>query len=197
MNHRFAADLAARIRKAIQPHVQRAEVAGSVRRWKAECRDIEIVALADLNHDLFGDGNGSPILDPLTDTLRTFGELALNGPRQKKVVLKGSGMKVDVFIVHPPAQWGVIYAIRTGPAALGTMCVGHLKKHRGHRCRNGRIVNLGTGKTVDTPRERDFFELCGFPFVDPARRHALAQAVERGFYQPAVGRAAPQPFTGL
>ena len=33
------------------------------------------------------------------------------------------GFKLEVYLVHPPAQWGTLLAIRTGPWELGRHAV--------------------------------------------------------------------------
>jgi DNA polymerase/3'-5' exonuclease PolX len=71
--------------------------------------------------------------------------------------------------VLPPAQWGALFAVRTGPAdfsqRLVTVC-----KHRGVDMRDGRLVARGSGRDVATPEERDFFQACGLAYLEPWER---------------------------
>ena len=55
-------------------------------------------------------------------------------------------LPVDLFIVHPPAEWGVIFALRTGPGDW-----------------NVRLV-------IACPEEADFFRALGQAWVEPWER---------------------------
>jgi DNA polymerase/3'-5' exonuclease PolX len=89
----------------------------------------------------------------------------------------GSGtplaVQLDLFIVRPPAEWGVVFLIRTGSADFSQAMVTRLH-HYGLKSVDGAIVHSGAGGTnsyVACPAEEDFFRLARLPFIPPERRH--------------------------
>lgn len=166
--------------EALRPACERIEIAGSIRRGVPAVKDIEVVAVPrGLVCDLFG----SPVLDQPHDLDRELerlvdagrlrarvtpdGRVRL-GPRFKALEAVRAELPVDLFIVLPPAQWGCIFAIRTGPAEFGRRLVMACRA-RGLRCQDGRLVDA-RGRTVPTPEERDFFRACGMGWVPEDRR---------------------------
>jgi hypothetical protein len=100
------------------------EIAGSLRRGKAEIDEIDLVLIPDLSPPPRPRAEfGKPVpkvyetgIDKLIDELDKAGEITItqNGPRSKKFIYR-SGIRFDLYLVRPPATWGVQYAIRTGP----------------------------------------------------------------------------------
>jgi DNA polymerase/3'-5' exonuclease PolX len=104
----------------------RIEIAGSIRREKAEPGDIEIVCIADSTtetlRDLFGEMVGVITLNHLDNALSALyqdGSWQLdsaanrNGARYKRLMHVETGVGCDLFITTP-RQWGGIFTIRTG-----------------------------------------------------------------------------------
>jgi DNA polymerase/3'-5' exonuclease PolX len=165
--------------------VSRAEIAGSIRRNATGPKDIEVVAIARHQPDLFG-GDG---FDLLNETLRLrVRQHKLNwrgpkgGPATREpdldgrrfypmLVVRGDGEPVplDLFVVRPPAQWGAIFAIRTGPAEYAKKLVTSAKR-RGLNCEDGRLVSSSGGAERLTETEQEFIEACGLPFLAPHLR---------------------------
>jgi DNA polymerase/3'-5' exonuclease PolX len=154
----------------LRPHCKRIELAGSLRRKKAEIGDIEIVAEPkEFTLDLFGVPTDTHSLDLFDWSV--LGELKLDGHKQKKIVLPGD-VQIDLFIVTPPAQWGVIYLLRTGSdkwshrfvtaKSFGGMLPGYCKM------RDGAIWSKD--HIIETPDEKDLFDLVGVKFVPPQER---------------------------
>lgn len=154
----------------LKPYCQRVEIAGSLRRGKAEVGDIEIVVMPKLvESGLFGDME--------LDT--QFFSAAMSGVEIR--VRKGGtwykqfeyqGMKVDLFITSPE-KWGCVYLIRTGsaewihklvtPRKYGGLCPSHM------RFQDGR---LWEGQDLlDTPEEEDVFRALGLDFVEAELRN--------------------------
>ena len=78
------------------------------------------------------------------------------------------GLPIDLFIVRPPAEWGVLFALRTGPGDWNIRLVTECQRY-GRRVQGGRLV-VG-GQAVACPEEEDFFRHLGQPWVDPWDRH--------------------------
>ena len=167
----------------LRPGCERIEVAGSIRRRAADVKDIEAVAVPRFGADMFN-GTGDDLLNDQIRYLATTRTIRYRNPRKDEPVAeydmrdrryyplwlpwKDGLFAVDLFCVRPPAQWGAIFAIRTGPADYSARLVTKAKEH-GVRCEQGRLVD-DEGRPVDTPEERDFIEECGLPFLPPEQR---------------------------
>jgi DNA polymerase/3'-5' exonuclease PolX len=174
-----ARGLAEAMVRVFAPACERIEIAGSIRRCIPTVADVEIVCVPRARRDLFGELVDEPTeLDRVVDELIAQGRLELrltaagiacNGSRAKRLRAVRSGLPLDLFGVLPPASWGAILAIRTGPADFSQRLV-TLCKHRGLDQRDGRLVARGSGRELATPEERDFFAACGVPYVEPWER---------------------------
>lgn len=183
--YQHARELALRYMESLMPYCERIEIAGSIRRKKAEVGDIELVAIpkTDIVADMFGHPlNLSSALDTQTKRLAiSWGAVVIkNGPRYKKFAL-AEGLALDLFIVMPPANWGVIFTIRTGPGEFSNALV----TPRNQRTKEGRrgllpswarvdeghVKHRETGKPVGPmPEERDFFKFCELEYILPEER---------------------------
>lgn len=172
------------------PFCERVEIAGSIRRGKPEVKDIEIVAQPRITalQDIFG-----TVVDVVSAlngiNFDALGLVVKKGPRYKKISLK-EGISLDLFIVMPPATWGVIFALRTGPdewskwavtrRAMGGGLPTDMRVDDGRVLRGGRAVVAETGLVtgyvggdpVPTPEEADFLRLVGCADAPPSERRA-------------------------
>lgn len=166
--------LADKIIKELAPVCERVQVAGSVRRQKAEIGDIEIVAIARHQLDLFGTP-GASLLEPELETLAARGRIIKGdkwGPKYKKFHIPARrDLAVDLFITTPE-EWGYTFTIRTGSAEFSHRLV--TPKQQGGflpgdlwvgSCRLWR-----DGKALDTPEEKDFLEALGIGWIEPENR---------------------------
>lgn len=184
--------------EALRPACAQIEIAGSLRRGKATVGDIEIVARPLVEErpvagqlGLFGGDQPATVervslLDPLLERLAAAGEIHRDRPythdkgvwgeKYKRFWLAlndlGEYVQVDLFLVTPPAQWGPIFTIRTGPGEFGQALMRHINAHTLWRQDDGRLVHRGTGKEAHTPTERAYFEVLGVPWIEPADRSA-------------------------
>lgn len=171
-----AQTLAGKILATLSPGCQRVEIAGSIRREKAEIGDIEIVAIPRPALDLFGQPIGSALDTVLADLLHA-GRLVRgdkNGENYKNFFVPSvEGLKLDLFITSPEC-WGVIFTIRTGSADFSRRLVTQSGKSgllpNDLRVSGGRIWR-GLD-ALETPEEADVFELIGGPgyWVEPKDR---------------------------
>ena len=136
----YAQDMANALVELLAPACERIEIAGSVRRLKPEPNDIEIVAVPRIEtvtqSTLLGPVEGKEFnhLDECCDQLLYSGDMEKRPDKHGKSCW-GTGIKraifyqgqdyapVDLFQVVEPGQWGVIYAIRTGPGDFNRMLV--------------------------------------------------------------------------
>jgi len=179
MKLKNAQEVAAELLDYLRPGCKRIAVAGSVRRLKAEPNDVEIVFIpksVSCQVDLFTIAP-IPATDQIIDDLIAIDVLAWdlnvkrNGPKQKRLVHLGSGAVIDLFIAQP-VNWGLILALRTGPAAFMKVLVTHdyqdgampadMKMKDGFLWRRG--------KQLATLTEEDFFREVGIPCWKPEER---------------------------
>lgn len=165
--------IAKKIVEELSPYCERIEIAGSVRRRKPEVGDIEIVAIPKPWNDMLG------MVVPLSrdhalnyvDWRRIDGTLLKGGNKFKQIELS-EGITLDLFIVTPPAQFGVIFLIRTGPEEFSHKLVTS-RQSRGLmpsnlKCKDGSIWH-GINK-LETPEEKDVFKVIGLPWIAPENR---------------------------
>lgn len=180
-----AEPLATRLRNLLAPYCERVEIAGSIRRKKREgIKDIELVAIPKFGADrcvMFAE-TAEPVslLDQYLERVVTDpSETGLSkdllrpphwGPKSKR--LRFQGVAVDLFIVLAPAQWGVIFLIRTGPSDFSRRFVTS-RNAEGMKPDTYDIINghvERAGKTIDTPEEIDLLRLWGENWIEPSQR---------------------------
>lgn len=162
----IAAELAQRFCQDLRPVARRVKTAGSVRRRKQEVGDIEIV-VEPLIREVGLFGERLPDVDLIRSVADRWGTIKKGGQKMIQVEIS-EGICVDLFLVTPPAQWGSILAIRTGPAELGKHAVTCMRE-RGLQHVDGHIEDR-RGEWVPTPREEDFFDAAGLPCLPPRLR---------------------------
>jgi len=182
------------VTERLRPYCQRIEVAGSIRRKTKFVNDIEIVAIPNLEaeqHDMFADDNtstiwpGRRIIGEIVDyfpkikithgthageIIDTGGtSITKDGPRY--IQFTHQGHQVDLFLTTPE-KWGVIYAIRTGPAEFSKKLVTEQRTGGfmpdGFKVKDGRVWFGSTAH--DTPDELSLFALYGMDMIAPEDR---------------------------
>lgn len=171
-----ACDLAQHVAERLAPAAARLKCVGSVRRRRPTVGDIEFLAEPHFDEDLLG--GRIPIIEPVRAAMLELGTWVKGGERMMQVtdLLGRVGLKLDLYLIHPPAAWGSLLAIRTGPAELGRYVVTFCRQH-GFRHDGGYAQRLDTGDRVPTDTEEQFFELAGLPCLPPHERDALAERV--------------------
>ncbi len=186
----------------LRPYCAQIEIAGSLRRGKETVGDAEIVAVPRYEErtipgqlDLFGGGTAATVerasvLDKRLVEMIAAGDLYRDRPhgpqkgcwgeKQKtlwtKVLDEGLiyYLQVDLFIVTPPAQWGPIFTIRTGPEEFTgrTGLMAYINGQTKFQQIDGRLIVRATGEEIPTPTEQSYFETLGLPYIEPADRTA-------------------------
>jgi DNA polymerase/3'-5' exonuclease PolX len=161
----------------LAPGCTRIEIAGSVRRRKPECGDIEIVAIPREPEKLVV-GSPGTLLDQILDKLcrgqgvsqRTLIQLKA-GDRYKQYEIVHAGCRLDLFLCTPET-WGWILLLRTGPETFTKRVV--TKRQHGGLCplqlrfEGGRIWQ--GDKVLPTPEEIDVFKALMTPWREPWER---------------------------
>lgn len=166
------------IENILEPYCNRLAVAGSIRRGKEDVGDIEIVAIPKMNssYDLWGEKVGEHSLLNHSSIYETFGNILKSGKRFVQVETTWN-INLDLFVVLPPAQWGVIMAIRTGPVDFSKWIVTPRSKGgalpNGWRVEDGRVWDGQTElPTMIMEDEREFLNWLGLGWIEPKDREA-------------------------
>jgi DNA polymerase/3'-5' exonuclease PolX len=171
MIYQQAKGIADRLVEKLSPYCERISIAGSVRRLKPEVHDIEIVAIPEMRtgRDMFGNETGGEVIFP-NDIFQDW-KVIKNGPRYKQFTLP-ENINLDLFLVLKPAQYGVLLAIRTGPADFSRWIVTP-KYNRGALPGDCRVQDGGVyrrGELITMPEEIDFLDLLGLGWIEPSER---------------------------
>jgi DNA polymerase/3'-5' exonuclease PolX len=170
----FASDAANKICLLLRSACEEIVIAGSVRRGKADVKDVELVAVplaAAESKDLFSasmDDLAAPPPDPFKQkancldqridrliaerTLELATDLKRNGKRYKR--LRFCGVPIDLFIVERDS-FGYQLAIRTGPMAFSKQLVTseHFSTAERDRVCSPMVCELARGACTAVPRE--------------------------------------------
>ena len=178
----------------LDPSCERLAIAGSIRRFRPDVGDIELVAIPRYENRPVDVGlfetRWAPV-SVLAETLamlegKTPGrgehsamlERLSGGERYIKLRHLRSGLQVDLFLTTPE-QWGLILLIRTGPADYSRGLVTEARR-RGFHVAHGRLFH-GAGhnrndgfcdctQPIPTPTEESVYAALGLPFEPPGRR---------------------------
>ena len=192
--------IAEKIKSEIGGYCERISIAGSIRRQEPSVGDIEIVCQPPIRQlkDLWGRKYPDETASVRVLSNHLAGPMCLRkvkgGDRFQQWIIPypvsgliGNELTLDLFIVLPPANWGVIHLIRTGPHHFSRKMV-TAKTHggylpRGHRVENGQIINGYDGEPVGViDTEEDYFQFCGLEYIPPEKRAAavMSSVLDKG-----------------
>lgn len=192
--HKLAQQLAALMR----PHCERVEVAGSLRRFAEQVKDIELVCIPKLS-ERPREGTLLDFTDPVNVLWEALHQsqqirwikpgvahietwpLKPEGKYWRGLIAKGqfgapAEIKLDLFLTRR-ANWGVIFAIRTGSADFSRELVTFARDHTDYRVEDGELKLQGG--TVPCPDERVLFDALGLRWIDPIDRKGKSEIVRK------------------
>ena len=158
--------------KLIMPFCERVEIAGSIRRQKADIGDIEIVAIPrQVQDSLFLEPTrtSKEIREMLTDD-----QFPIFKAGDRYIQTEFDGTQIDLFLATPDT-WGCVFTIRTGSAEFSHILV--TKKSYGGYCpdnlyfREARIWNSRNDVAYSTPEEEDVFQVLRLEYIEPSERY--------------------------
>jgi len=192
-------------------------IAGSIRREKATVSDIEIVCEPILSRPPGAASQGKMFDEPADDVpLRAwaFGQrlktiaAAEDIPFDFKLKADGrpekagqryilfqheTGLKIDLFVVRPPASWGALLAIRTGPADFSRLLVTSIDSGgampAGMICDRGALWSVAPSPVVG-PYDTGTEAYHGKPVAEPER---IKTDTEDEFFAALDMRTLPPP----
>lgn len=184
-----AQKIAASVLQHVSPALQRAEIAGSIRRAKPVVGDIEIVAIP---------GNQEKLVKLIRDVGQTIkpgvpGVVPWDpkpGSKYIRVRLE-QGMNLDMFLASSD-NWGGLFLMRTGSGAgadgntfngFVPRIFSRFKKLSGGGRMTDAMPTMPDGTQLPVPEEQDFFDLLEMDFVPPQER-ADHKAIKRYVRQP-------------
>ncbi len=160
----------------LAPYCTKIKIAGSIRRQKPEVKDIEIVAIPKPQITMLEDESWENTeIFYFLHKLASGGKILIqkDGSKQKQIYIHQHKIWLDLFLVKPPAQWGKMFALRTGPAEYSQWLV--TRKRKGGatpsylRHRDGALWTKD--KTlIKTPTEKSFYQTLGIDWVEPELR---------------------------
>lgn len=198
MNLKTATQYANEFIELISNGCDHIQIAGSIRRQKADVKDIEIVVVSkrveSLAYDMFGNRcQENDSVDFLLDDFISEAiskdkfdydpKLKRDGDKYKRFVYRG--VAVDLFIAEPD-NLGNILAIRTGNAEFSRALVTQ-RRHGGFmppwlKQKDGYLWSVNNRVICET--EADFFTAIGIPFVEARdRNETTVNEIKRGFRQ--------------
>lgn len=145
----------------LAPDCERIEIAGSVRRKKADCGDLEIVCIPKpYGVGLFASG--------IALTCQEWPSVKGEFPCKYTQRILPCGIKLDLFTATKE-NWGLILAIRTGSADFSHNVLASGWVKAGYHSKDGMLHNH-FGKSVPVYEEIDLFKKIGIPCIDPENR---------------------------
>jgi DNA polymerase/3'-5' exonuclease PolX len=153
--------VALEVLEQLKPHCERIEIAGSIRRKKAEVGDIEIVAIPKpYKTGLFQSG----IATVVDQWKKVKGEL----PCKYTQRVLPAGIKLDLFFAEE-GNWGLVFALRTGSAEYSHKVLANGWVRQGFKSDGGYLFR--DGEKHEVREEKDLFKLVGVPYVEPESRN--------------------------
>ena len=156
--------IALNVLEQLRPHCYRVEIAGSIRRKKADVGDIEIVAIPKpYSTGLFESG----IATVVNNWEKIKGELEYGKTKYTQRILP-EGIKLDLFFAED-GNWGQILAIRTGSADYSHSVLAKGWMRQGFKSEGGYLFK--EGERYEIKKEEDLFEMIGIPFIEAEKRN--------------------------
>jgi len=162
----------------LEPYCQRITVAGSIRREKPHVKDIELVAIPNIEDmqqlGMFIEDTPAPInlLNAHLDHLRGQQHIVWRpgsswGPKSRQFWWENR--PVDLFQATKN-NWGYQLALRTGSAKFNLYIMSNLQHRAGIQCKDGYVWHRESGELIPVPDEETWFFLLGLPYIEPERR---------------------------
>src|SRR3989339_1637428 len=153
--------IALEVLEQLKPYCERIEIAGSIRRKKAEVGDIELVIIPKpYSIGLFESGIAT-VINKLEKVRREL-------PCKATQRILPSGIKLDIFFATEE-NWGNIFAMRTGSSDYSHKVLANGWVRQGFKSEGGYLFK--NGERYEVREEKDLFKLIGVRYVEPEDRN--------------------------
>jgi DNA polymerase/3'-5' exonuclease PolX len=191
MKYEDMLSIATRLKDRLAPFCDRIEIAGSIRRKKPDCGDVELVCIPKrvqaglFDEDMITDPGFAKEVEKLP---------AVKGSPQGKytqrtITFDRKEVKIDIFMTRH-SIWGSIFAIRTGSADFAHYSLAKRWLRQGWNSEEGVLVHAQSKERMAFEEEDELFAFLGLPFIQPEDRDAKGEEDKRIYY----GGKEPDPF---
>ena len=153
-----------------KPYCDKIKIAGSIRRERPDCGDIEIVCVPT-NISIQGKGLfTAPTIKRNLNFINLVNSLPkIKGKAEGKYckLQLPEGITLDLFMCQEH-NFGLIWMLRTGSDKFSKRMVTEIKS-KGFYCYDGYLWN-SKHNVIPVKNEKDFFDITGLPFVKPNLR---------------------------
>ena len=157
-------ELAYRVHEKIAHYTNKFILVGSLGRNENRICDVDL---------LIEPKDTTQALSSIREELKLMGDWRKGGDRNMLVEnILNTTVMLDLYICHPPAQWGVLTAVRLNPVPL--MLEGKRRIDEAGLTRKGGTIFDGKVE-LELPTEQDWFKLVKIPFVPPEKRWELTR----------------------
>lgn len=175
-----ATQVAVEIVSKLTPYCDKVEVAGSIRRGRANVHDIDIVAVPNEDKLLAGGFFGR---QHLISTMAYPAEPRTNGTKIATFLHKGRTIEEDIAVDiywATPETWGTLLLIRTGSKEHNIkLCM--LARDKGWKLHaSGEGLFDAYDRRIASSAEEGIFAALGLPFIPPGKREVRYPAAFRG-----------------
>lgn len=165
----LALEIAKRVREVLDPNITEYLLVGSAGRSEPLVGDIDILVRPRRN-------TYSYVISTIENDMREIGKWHKGGSRQMSVRnVFGSSLNLDLFLCHPPAQWGVLVGVRLNPAEFVIWAKARLDS-LGYKRDHGTIYHP-LGDEIPVKTEEDYFRLLRVDWVPPEHRRELCRTL--------------------
>lgn len=172
-----AQKIAEEVKGWLTPYCKKIEIAGSIRRQKAEVGDVELLCIPKPSMDLFGAMQGDELgLGIQRLVLGNHLDYRLNskgskvyGIRNKLLTHVTSGFPIDIFSTDE-SVWATAMVVRTGPKESNIRIAMAAKKKGWRFLAYGAGFRKEDGTVIVCTSEREIFEAVGLEYKEPEER---------------------------
>ena len=140
--------------KKLQPHCEKIEIAGSIRRKRPWVHDIDLVIIPK---DLWR----------VHSELMRLGTMRMSGTKLLRI--KNDQIPIDVYFANPET-WATLLLIRTGSAQNNIRLASIAKAKGWHLHANGDGLKDEEGNLLGGESERSIYEALELPWQEPEER---------------------------
>lgn len=189
MKYSVIEPLASCVAARLRPFCERIEIAGSIRRERADCGDIEVVCIPKhMQTGLFGDEvERDPGFIKAVQQMHIV-RGAPSGKYCRTSLMSnfdtGNAYRdvfVDIFITEA-RLWGSVLAIRTGSADFSHYFLAKRWTKLGYRSKDCVLYDEDmNGHTFK--EEAELFDFLGLKFIEPKDRDAVGEESKKEYYE--------------